>query len=443
MAEKRSILFQLLGDSRGLERASRAGQSSMDKLKGAMGQVAKVAGIAFGAQQLVSYVGDALSLASAAEEVDSKFQAVYGTAVELESALSALGDKAGITDADVKSLAATFGNLAQSQGITGDVLQDLVMDVGDLAGDLASFNDQDPARVFENMTKAILTTEREGMKSLGISVSEQEVKQRALAKAMAEGRSEVTKADRAWASYAIIVDQAGKAVGDLDRTSDSAANRQRQLRATLEEVQTEIGRELLPVMADLLEIAADLTPILKGVASGVGDIVDPIARLTSAVADADEEGKRWYETFGELTEGAYRLIPGVGAAIDGIRELTGSTGDADYQFKEFADTSGVIEDALIAVRGRYDDAATAALEVAANTEEAERRVAAAVDRWVGVLGNLQSAYERTAAKAAAQAFLAPGGGDDRGADPYAPGGEYAGMDFGDAQTEYERVNGPG
>ena len=441
VAESRSILFRLLGDSRGLERATKAGQSSLEKLRGSFGRVASIAGVGFGAAAATKWVGDALSLASAAEEVDSKFSAVFGSAEELEAALSALGDKAGITDSDIKGLAATFGNLASSQGIVGDELSELTLEIGGLAGDLASFNDSNPDEVFANLTKAILTTEREGLKSLGIAVSEAEVKQRALARATEEGRTEVTKADRAWASYAIVVEQSGKAIGDLDRTSDSAANMQRQLSASIEELQTEIGRELLPVFRDLLEIANELSPVLTSVAGGVGDLIRPIADMTSAVNDANEEGKRWYETLGDATVAAYRLIPGVSAAIDGIGELVSGTDDAAVSFAEFGSASPYIEAALDRQRSKWDDAAEGARLTAEATEEAERRVASAVDRWVRVLGDLQSAYDQTKRKAEAAAFLAPGGGDDRGADPYGPGGEFS--DFGDAQTQYERVNGPG
>lgn len=429
MTDRRRIEYTTDMDSRGFERGTQ-------RVTGGLKKVAQFAAAAFAADRVVDFVGQALQLASAAEEIDSKFTAVFGSAEELRSNLSALGDVAGITDADILSLSATFGNLAQTQGIMGDELSDLTLDVAALAGDLASFNDQDPARVFENLTKGILTTEREGLKPLGIAVSEVEVKQRALARAVEDGRSEATKADRAWASYAIVVEQSGKAIGDLNRTSDSAANQQRQLKATITELQTEIGRELLPVMADLLEIANELTPALKGVARGVSDMVSPIAGLARAANDADTEGKRWYQTLGDLTIAAYKLIPGLGQAINYVEDLNASTDDAAVSFQEFGSASPYIEGALAAQIRLHEDAAAAASATADATEDAERRVAAAVDRWVGVLGNLQAAYERTATKAAAEAFLAPGGGDDRG-----PEGPEFGRRTSNASNTWNQING--
>jgi len=309
MAERRDILFRLLGDSRSLQRATKQGQSALGGFTDSLKRVAGLAGLAFGGRELLRWSQDAIQMASAAEEVDSKFQAVFGSAQDLNDALREWGDLAGVTETDAKNLAATFGNLAMAQGLSEDVTEALVKDVAALAGDMASFNDADPSQVFNDLNKALLTTEREGMKKYGIAITESEVKTRALAIATKDGRTEVTKADRALASYEIALEQAGKAVGDLERTSDSAANRQRQLQAEIRELQEEIGRELLPAFEDFLRLAKDLLPAVRGATEAFG----PFIRVLTDTGDAADHANT---NLGKLGLIAGIIVDPVSGAID-------------------------------------------------------------------------------------------------------------------------------
>ena len=321
MAERRDILFRLLGDSKSLQRATKAGQSSLQAMTRTLTKVAGVAGVAFGGRELLRFAQDALSMAAAAEEVDSKFEAVFGTNETLMRSLSDWASLAGITDTKAKDLAATFGNLAMAQGLSYDSTVDLTKEVAELAGDLASFNNIEPDVVFNDLNKALLTTEREGMKKYGIAISEMEVRTRAAAVAAADGREEVTKADRALASYQIAVEQAGQAVGDLERTSDSTANTQRRLRARLEETQEAIGRGLIPTLDYWLDTVEDGTSILDGFVEGLG-----IASREVSKAEAEANKARWTQiAWDQATAGLTRTIREFNEAVDeangGVREL--------------------------------------------------------------------------------------------------------------------------
>lgn len=229
-------------------------------------------GAAIGAEKVLSWVRGGLDLAASAAEVDSKFQAVYGSAGDLETRLEEWGDKAGVTESKAKDLAGTMGNLALAQGLSRDATIELVSKTADLAGDLASFNDANPEEVFFDLNKAILTTEREGMKKYGISLNENEIKQRALELALADGRSEFSKADKALATFQLASEQAGKAVGDLDRTQDSTKNQAREFRASIEELQTAVGESLLPALQDLVTFGNNyVVPTLDALVKGTDD----------------------------------------------------------------------------------------------------------------------------------------------------------------------------
>jgi hypothetical protein len=372
-----------------------------------------------GAQEVLSWAGDAIQLASAAEEVDSKFQAVFGTNEELKASLREWGDVAGVTETNAENLAATFGNLATAQGISREAAGALALDVATLAGDMASFNDADPAKVFEDINKGMLTTEREGLKKYGIAVSEAEVKQRALTLATEAGRTEVTQADRAMASYDIIVRQAGKAVGDLARTSDSAANKQRQLAAEFKEVQEEVGKALLPVYNDLLGVMLDLAPAVGAVAGAFSAVTTPIGEYTSEIGKATDTTN----TFGDRTRAVYEAtIDGFGLMIPPVqlfrKAIEENFGDAEASFEEFGDTQAVIAEALRDnLNAAMLDAAAASRDLnAANGELEASRVEEFTRRTRDALNDVIGAYrdaEEAARRFGSLDFVACGVGDDR------------------------------
>ena len=491
MAEKRDILFRFLGDAKSLDRATKDAKGGLGRMEGAMGTATKAAGalgLALGASQVAQYAVDAIQLAVTAEEVDSKFQAVYGSAVEFEQAISDWSDQAGVTDADAKDLVATFGNLAMAQGLSKDETEILAEKVAELSGDMGSFNDSDPQVVFEDLNKAMLTTEREGLKKYGISVSEAEVKTRALALATEDGRSEVTQADRALASYEIIVGQAGVAVGDLDRTTDSLANQQRRLKARLEETQTELGRELMPIYEDFLSVSEDLIPVLGNVVGEVGELVGAYEDASAAVSIAAGDGQgglggflakaggvvdflnsklnpgMWAleSVFGDVTEnaaGTNEAMGGTSEAIEGIKYALSGIDDDLYGYGAAAhdaagdvgELAGETWDAEAAMRALierigYFDAGKVAREVEASKTDADNERDAIIRRYGHAGGMVPGTGQNVPMMLQGGERIIPRGGGGEGTvvninigvagDPYAVARQIA-----DLLERYETANG--
>ncbi len=432
MAKSRNdILFRFLGDTKSLDKASGKAKSGFKDasrsggvFQGALGGITRAAGalgIALGGREVLQWAGDAVQMAVAAEEVDSKFDAVFGSAEKFNDELSALGDMGGVTDTKMRDLAATFGNLASSSGMPDEAVKDLTISVATLALDMASFNDADPAEVFRTLNTATLTAERDGLKKFGISVSENEVKQRALTLAVADGRDEITKADRALASYELISEAAGQANGDLERTQDSLANQQRQLTADMEEFKEELGRELLPAYAKLIGVTRDAAPLIKALAGKIADLAIDSAdaatdmfNLAEAVNDyigisdvAIGDTNLLSTGIGFLTENIVGATYGFGKMItlgfiDSVKEVNEEFSAADESLIRLNDdmaTSAV----------RYDQFETSTDEVtvalkAAGLSMGELQKAAGVD--LGVIDPKLEGSVRSLHTAATNAFNA-------------------------------------
>ena len=105
-----------------------------------------------------------------------------------------------------------------------------------------------------------------------------------LEKAMAGGKTELTAAEKAQASYALIMEQTTLAQGDFERTSGGLANQQRIMKATFEDLKTTLGGELLPIVT---QVATAINEWLSdpAVAAGLTALVDGIANFAQKVVD--------------------------------------------------------------------------------------------------------------------------------------------------------------
>lgn len=344
MAETRDILWRFLGDAKGLDRASKQATGALGKTKKGMSGVTKAAGamgVAFGGAKILDFAGDALQASLAAGEAAAKFDTVFESVNNAAEAVDEWSTKAGVADAAANDLWGTAGNLAQAMGFTEEASLALTEEIANLSADLSSFNDTDPAETFRNLQKAVLTTEREGVKPLGLAITELEVKSRSLAIAQGDGRDAATKQDRALASLQIATEQAGKAVGDLDRTFDSAANRQRRMIKATEDLKVAIGDVLQPAFEAFLTEAEKFVGSAPKVAAGLKDI-------GGGAEDAQPELEflaKWSEKLGKqllpltsisnnvgdawryLEERGERAIAGMNDFEDGGRRAAAAAGD--------------------------------------------------------------------------------------------------------------------
>jgi len=361
------ILWKFFGDTKNLDKANRNAQrgfkgteKTSNGLQTALGGLVRVAGalgLAMGGRELLQWTGDALQLAVAADEVDSRFKTVFGSAKTFREELETWGNMAGVTVTAAEDLASSFGNLAQTQGISREASAEFALKVAELAGDLASFKDLDPEQVFLALNKGLLTTEKEGLKAFDLAISAAEVDTRALIIATEDGRTEITKADKAFASYEIAVEQAGSAIGDLEKTEDSLANRQRQVKASVKELQEAFGKELLKPIKQFSEAIETQSDSLEKLGTVMGTIVrkgiEPVAEAMSdanrAMDAAEEPTSRWGAALNVANQVASQFSPALrilNIAIDaGGKASRDAALEMDEYKKGIEDTAQASRDA--------------------------------------------------------------------------------------------------
>lgn len=228
--------------------------------KGLRGMVAAVG--AFITGTLVRAAARASSvlfeIGSAVGETESKFKTVFDSASDsVDDFIDNFANIAGLTRTQAREFLATTGAITQGMGATRDESAELSKEIVKLAGDLASFNNVSIDDAF-GAIRSGLTGETEPLKRFGIILSENATKLEALARTGKKSADDLTNLEKVQARLAIITAGAGKAIGDLERTQDSAANKARALTARLREQREEFAAQLIPAYQDALKFGEQL-----------------------------------------------------------------------------------------------------------------------------------------------------------------------------------------
>ena len=206
-----------------------------------------------------------IKAASDAEETQSKFNTVFKSMeVGANVAADNLAKNFGLAGSEVRKLLGDTGDLLTGFGFSEKSAFDLSTKVSELAVDLASFTNFSggAAGASAALTKALLG-ERESVKSLGISILEEDVKAK-VALLTAQGRTFETKRQaKAFATLLIAQEQSTNAIGDFARTQGSAANQGRLLSARVQTLKEGFGAILLPIWVKITGVLIRLTDTFK------------------------------------------------------------------------------------------------------------------------------------------------------------------------------------
>ena len=285
MADKK-LRYVFLGDEASLLKAIRRSDTALGKFAKGITRVGSAAATGFavvGAAATAAGV-QAVQVASDANEAAAAFDETFGVAAKSAGEfVEGFANKAGLADFELKQLLATSGAVLQGINFTAEGSADLSQKLATLAGDVASFsNVQGGAEpVLQAFTKALLG-ERESLKTFGIAILEADVQQQAFIMTGKTSAKELTKQEKALATYELLLQKTKVQQGDLNRTQESFANVSRKVSAELKEVQANLGKELLPVASELLPIISEL---VEDLAEGFAPIMQELAPIIQRVVD--------------------------------------------------------------------------------------------------------------------------------------------------------------
>lgn len=251
----------------------------------AAGGAAAVAGF-----KIVDWFKGSIDAASDLNESLNKSQVVFGKyAPDIEKWASTAATAMGQSTQQAIEAAATFGNFFEAMGIGQPKAASMSKQVVQLASDLASFNNADPADVLEALRSG-LAGEVEPLRRFGIDLSDVRLRQEAVNLGLEKNTKNVLPQNiKAQAAFSLILKQTKTAQGDFARTSDGLANKQRIVAAQFEDAKAKVGNAFLPAMLQVktvlstgvLPALASVLALLTGAFKIAWTAVGPVVKVAS------------------------------------------------------------------------------------------------------------------------------------------------------------------
>ncbi len=264
--------------------------TGVNKLSANLKNLVGTLGLAFGAQEVIRFAKQTIEAASDLNETVSKSQQIFGTASKsVEQFASNSAKQFGMSKKSAIDAAASFGTFGKAAGLTGEDLGTFSTDLVALSADLASFGNTTPEEAALALGAA-LRGEAEPIRKFGVLLDDATLKQEALSMGIITNtKSALTPQQKVLAANAVILKQTSDAQGDFARTSGGAANQQRIMSATLEDVQAKLGEKLLPAFEQGIQTLNEFVANADwdGIFGGLGEVfetaIEPAKDLWSAI----------------------------------------------------------------------------------------------------------------------------------------------------------------
>jgi hypothetical protein len=271
--------------SRGQERLTKSSFDLSAELKKLLVQYFSIHAAVSAFRSGVDFVRGSIDMAIEEVEAANKFTVVFGaSAASTEAELRALAESTNRAFSDLRTGASGLQDMLVPMGIARDEAGELSVAFVELANDLSSFNNVETAQVLEAMRSA-LAGQSEPMRRFGVDLRVTAINAELLRMGIEGGTEAATEAQKAQAILNIMYRQSADALGDAERTADSAANQIHGLNADVMEFRQELGEAFIPLIETLIP------EIREGFATMGPEVVERIKDMTWAFNEFLEVGR--------------------------------------------------------------------------------------------------------------------------------------------------------
>lgn len=277
-AELKKVNTQLAG----IRQQTKGVSKGMNELRTSAGAALRPLIAFFAIDRVVDWTRALFNAGVQQDALARKAQTVLGQTLDQVTASAEEHAKAmGLTTEEYISAAAAAADLLIPMGFQREEAAEISTELVNLSGALSEWTggQRTAQEVSEILNKALLG-EREQLKTLGISISEADVKQRLLDKGLQDLTGTMLQQAKAAATLELITEKSADAQAAFATNTDSAIRRQAELSAELKEIGQTLSRLLLPVFERLIGVASRVTDFIGRLAEKFERLVDPAAALT-------------------------------------------------------------------------------------------------------------------------------------------------------------------
>ena len=255
----RKISVEIVGDSRSFEKALARSDKAARKFQGTTDKMNRRGRAGIGVGGLLGGIGvtaaikTTISNASDLEEQISKTNVVFeDSAAGVQEWAKTTTNAFGVSRRQALATASGFGALFAPLGIVGEESARQSQRLTELGADLASFYNTDVTAALDAIRSGVVG-EAEPLRRYGVQLNETRVQTQAMADTGKKNAKSLTIQEKAVARIKIIYKDTLKPQGDFARTQESLANQSRIAAANIDDLSTELGTGLVPVLADALK----------------------------------------------------------------------------------------------------------------------------------------------------------------------------------------------
>ena len=325
-----TLSAKITGDSSGFDKAIQNAEKSASSFEKQMESISKKAK---GIGDKISGIGTKLtvgvtaplalaskSMVDAASDFDenlNKIDVAFGnSASEVKAWADTATESFGLSMNQALEATSLFGDMATSMGISQSEAASMSTSLAGLAGDLASFKN---IGIDQAMTalNGVFTGETESLKQLGIVMTETNLQE--FADGLGLVYDDMTQAEKVQLRYNYVMEMSQNAIGDYARTSDGTANSMRTFQASVENLATTLGQNLLPIVTPIIQKATEMVNTFAAADPELQQLVLKIAGIAAAAGPVLIVLGKLVSSFGIVT-GA---VGSMTKAISGIKNIGG------------------------------------------------------------------------------------------------------------------------
>ncbi len=207
---------------------------------------------------LVAFGKKAIDVASDLEEVQNVVDTAFGDmAYQCEEFAKTASKQFGISELQAKKMASTFMSMSKGMGLSGDEAARMSINIAKLSADVASFYNLSADEASTKL-KAIWTGETEGLKDLGVVMTQANLEAYAMSNGIKKNIKDMNQAEQTTLRYNYVMEQLSLAQGDFAKTSGSWSNSVKSMGENFKTAMGNIGAVLIQVFTPVLQILSEL-----------------------------------------------------------------------------------------------------------------------------------------------------------------------------------------
>ena len=192
-----------------------------------------------------------MNFAAETQDAQRQFTASMGTmSDDAEQFTRKLSESYGVSQEALKKMVSTEFMNANMLGFDPKQAEDMSEHITQLSYDLGKLRGVDPSEVFQSLQSG-LEGQTRGLKSLGIVISENDLKNRALSEGIIKQGQEMTDAQKSLVAYQEIMAKAGDTAGYYATQADTLSNKQAKVSADFEAMKINLVDSLIPALNGL------------------------------------------------------------------------------------------------------------------------------------------------------------------------------------------------